>query len=223
MPQLGQRSGFFMPQTLVLLLALCYTLGMNQLPIAKRIQILNMLVEGSSMRSVIVSLESRLTPSPNSWLTRVRPAYAFTMRWFRMFPSDTCRRTNSGSFCYAKEKNIPHAKEALAEAGSVWTWTALDSDSKLIIDWLVTPGQDAVYGLEFLDRVRSRLGSRVQLTTDGHAAYLEAVEGAFGGDVDFAQLVKLYGPDPDIETRYSHQYASVRRCEKSPAIQTPTE
>ena len=127
------------------------------------------------------------------------------------------------SFCCAKEKNIPHAKDALAEAGSVWTWTALDSDSKLIIDWLVTPGQDAVYGLEFLDRVRSRLGSRVQLTTDGHAAYLEAVEGAFGGDVDFAQLVKPYGPDPDIETRYSHQYASVRRCEKSPAIQTPTE
>ena len=107
------------------------------------------------------------------------------------------------SFCYAKERNVARASAAPEEAGDVWTWTALDSESKLIIDWLVSPGRDAGHGLAFMDGVRERLGNRVQLTTDGHKAYLEAVEGAFGGDVDFAQLVKLYGPAPEQERRYS--------------------
>ena len=90
------------------------------------------------------------------------------------------------SCAYVKEKNVLGATAASSEAGNVWTCTALDSDSKVIIDWLVTPGRDAAYGLEFMDRVRSRLANRVQLTADGHAAYLEAVEGAFGEDVDYA-------------------------------------
>lgn len=107
------------------------------------------------------------------------------------------------SFCYAKERNVARATSAPEEAGDVWTWTAIDSDTKLIIDWLVSPGRDAGYGIEFLDGVRTRLAGRVQLTTDGHAAYLQAVEGAFGGDVDFAQLVKIYGPVPDTDRRYS--------------------
>jgi IS1 family transposase len=74
----------------------------------------------------------------------------------------------------------------------VWTWTGLDSESKLMVSWLVG-GRDSDYAIEFMDDLRSRLENRVQLTTDGHKAYLEAVEGAFGGDVDYAQLVKLYG------------------------------
>ncbi len=94
------------------------------------------------------------------------------------------------SFCYSKQKNVPENK--IGEAGSVWTWTALDSDSKLIISWLVG-GRDSDYAIEFMDDLRKRLENRVQLTTDGHKAYLEAVEGAFGGDVDYAMLIKLYG------------------------------
>ena len=109
------------------------------------------------------------------------------------------------SFCYAKAKNVPTAKKAPSYAGDVWIWTALDADSKLIVSWLVG-GRDAEYANEFMQDVAGRLANRVQLTTDGRYAYLDAVEGAFGADVDFAQLVKLYGassPAKDAQTRYS--------------------
>ena len=98
---------------------------------------------------------------------------------------------------------MPVAIAVPEKAGDVWTWTALDPDSKLIISYLIG-GRDSGYALEFLDDVRSRLATRVQLTTDGHRAYLEAIEDAFGDDVDLlAQLVKLYGPSPEQEHRYS--------------------
>lgn len=106
------------------------------------------------------------------------------------------------SFCYAKAKNLPTAKSVPFGAGDIWTWTALDADSKLIISWLVG-GRDAEYANEFMQDVASRLANRVQLTTDGLHAYLDAVERAFGVDVDFAQLVKLYGQAPDAEKWYS--------------------
>ena len=102
------------------------------------------------------------------------------------------------SFCYAKPA-IP----APEEAGDVWTWTGIDADSKLIINWLVSPGRDGGYALEFMDGLRNRLANRVQLTTNGHGAYLAAVEGAFGGDVDYARLIKIYGPVLEEGRRYS--------------------
>ena len=107
------------------------------------------------------------------------------------------------SFTFAKQRNAATAKGVVDHAGDTWTWTAIDADSKLIASWLVG-GRDGEYALAFMDDLRSRLASRVQLTSDGHRAYLEAVEGAFGGDVDYAQLVKLYGPAPDaFKGRYS--------------------
>ena len=108
------------------------------------------------------------------------------------------------SFCYAKEKNVARAKAAPKGAGDVWTWTAIEADSKLIVSWEVGDRTSAT-AIEFMDDLRERLANRVQLTTDGHKAYLEAVEGAFGGDVDYAQLVKLYGPTEGkgSEKRYS--------------------
>ncbi|HYJ28979.1 MAG TPA: IS1 family transposase, partial [Allosphingosinicella sp.] len=87
-------------------------------------------------------------------------------------------------------------------AGDTWTWTALDADSKLIVSYLVG-GRDAEYAMWFMDDLASRLANRVQLTSDGHKAYLEAVEGAFGCDVDYAQLVKMYGPTITAPGRYS--------------------
>ncbi len=107
-----------------------------------------------------------------------------------------------GLSSYAKAKNVPTAKSAAEGAGDIWTWTALDADSKLIVSWLVG-GRDAQYANEFMSDVADRLANRVQLTTDGHLEYLDAVEGAFGADVDFAQLVKLYGTAPDAVKRYS--------------------
>ena len=107
------------------------------------------------------------------------------------------------SFCYTKKKNVATAKDAPEGAGDVWTWAAIDTDTKLIVSYLVG-GRDSEYAMEFMDDLRSRLANRVQLTTDGHKAYLEAVEGAFGADVDYAQLVKMYGASPDsAKGRYS--------------------
>lgn len=107
------------------------------------------------------------------------------------------------AYCYAKAKNVGSAKAAPDGAGDVWTWTALDADSKLIVGDLVG-GRDAEYANAFMLDVAERLTSRVQLTTDGHRAYLEAVEGAFGADVDYAQLVKMFGAVPDgTRGRYS--------------------
>jgi IS1 family transposase len=107
------------------------------------------------------------------------------------------------SFTYAKAKNVAKAKKAPIEAGDTWTWTAIEADTKLLVSWLVG-GRDSDYAMAFMDDLRSRLANRVQFTSDGHKAYLEAVEGAFGGDVDYAQLVKLFGAAPEsMKGRYS--------------------
>ncbi len=104
---------------------------------------------------------------------------------------------------------MENAKSAPEEAGDVWTWTALNADSKLIVSYLVG-GRDSGYALEFMDDVAKRLANRVQLTTDGHKAYLEAIEDAFGGDIDYAQLVKLYGAAPEsFKGRYSPAHSLV--------------
>lgn len=108
------------------------------------------------------------------------------------------------SFCYAKAKNVATAKAAPDGAGDVWTWTAIDADTKLMVSYFVGDhgGESAMI---LMDDLRARLSNRVQLTTDGHKTYLEAVEGAFGADVDYAQLVKLYGEQggKGSEVRYS--------------------
>lgn len=107
------------------------------------------------------------------------------------------------SFVYSKQKNVAKAKRLDLAYGDVWTWTGLDADSKLIVSWLVG-GRDGDYALAFMDDLAKRLANRVQLTSDGHKAYLEAVEGAFGGNIDYAMLVKMYGAAPEsAKGRYS--------------------
>jgi IS1 family transposase len=107
------------------------------------------------------------------------------------------------SFTYAKAKNVEAAKAAPEGADDTWTWTAIDADSELIVSWLVG-GRDGGYAAAFMEDVASRLANRVQLTTDGHQAYLEAIDGAFGINVDYAMLMKVYGTDPSVpQGRYS--------------------
>ena len=106
------------------------------------------------------------------------------------------------SFCYGKDKNLPEDKKGIFGYGSVWTWTALDADTKLICSWMVG-NRDAVAARAFVQDLAGRLANRIQLTTYGHKVYLEAVAEAFGHDVDYAMLVKLYGEDMQGETRYS--------------------
>ena len=106
------------------------------------------------------------------------------------------------SFTYAKQKNVAQAKAAPDGAGDTWTWTALDADSKLIVSWLIG-GRDVGTATEFVQDLAGRLANRVQLTSDGHRAYLSAVEDAFGSNVDYAMLVKHYGDAPEGQRRYS--------------------
>jgi hypothetical protein len=107
------------------------------------------------------------------------------------------------SFTAAKQKNVANMKAPVAGAGDTWTWTAIEADTKLLITWLVG-GRDSDYAMAFMDDLRDRLANRVQLTSDGHRAYLEAVEGAFGGDVDYAMLIKMFGAAPEAaKGRYS--------------------
>jgi IS1 family transposase len=124
----------------------------------------------------------------------------------RVFRDLPCRRIQVDeiwSFVYAKQKNVARAKAAPEWAGDVWTWTAIDAETKLVPSWLVG-GRDAEYAMAFMDDLASRLARRVQITSDGHSAYLQAVEGAFGADVDYAMLVKLYGTAPEsAKGRYS--------------------
>ena len=123
------------------------------------------------------------------------------------------------SFCHAKEKNVASAKAAPEGAGDVWTWTAIDADTKLIVSYFVGD-RSGPSAMVLMDDLRARLANRVQLTTDGHRAYLEAVEGAFGGDVDYAQLVKMYGPTASAPVATAPLSAPASR--RSPARATPT-
>lgn len=106
------------------------------------------------------------------------------------------------SFCYAKQKNVGTAKAAPMDAGDVWTWTALDADTKLMVTYAVGDRTIAT-ARPFMEDLCARLSNRVQITSDGHRAYVQAVGEAFGADADFAQLVKLYGPAPGPAGRYS--------------------
>lgn len=176
---------------------------MNKLPLQKRVQILSMLCEGSSMRSISRVVDVSFNTVSKLLEEAGEAALEMHDEMMRGVKASRIQCDEIWSFNYCKEKNVKTAKAAPEGAGDVWTWTALDSDSKLIVSYFVgdRSGQAAI---ALMDDLRSRLANRVQLTTDGHKAYLEAVEGAFGADVDYAMLVKLYGQGAaGPETRYS--------------------
>ena len=178
---------------------------MNRLTSAKRIQILNMLVEGMSMRATSRVAEVSINTVTKLMVEAGEACAAYHDETVRDVTASKVQCDEIWAFCYAKEKNVAKAKAAPRGAGDVWTWTGLDSDSKMILSWEVGDRSGAT-AIEFMDDPRSRLPNRVQLTTDGHKAYLEAVEGAFGGDVDFAQLVRLYG-EPTGKQGHERKYS----------------
>lgn len=176
---------------------------MNKLPSAQRAAILTLLCEGSSLRAITRITGVSLDTVTKLLINAGRTCQAFHDEAVRNVRAKRVQCDEIWSFTYAKQENVETAKAALEAAGDVWTWTALDADSKLIVSWLVG-GRDAEYGAAFMQDVAGRLASHVQLTTDGHKAYLDAVEGAFGADVGYAQLVKLYGaPSDSAKGRYS--------------------
>lgn len=169
---------------------------MNRLTSADRARILHLLCEGSSIRTV-----TRLTGASKNTVTKLlidagKACAAYHNEHVRDLGSKRVQVDEIWSFTYSKQKNAATAKGVVDHAGDTWTWTALDADSKLLIGWLVG-GRDSEYAGAFIADVASRLTNRVQLTSDGHRAYLGAVEDAFGGDVDYAQIVKIYGAVPE--------------------------
>lgn len=177
-------------------------MGMNKLPLAKRTQILAMLCEGSSMRSISRVADVSINTVSKLLVEAGEACLAIHDETVRNVKASRIQCDEIWSFCHAKQKNVATAKATPEGAGDVWTWTAIDADTKLIVSYNVDDrsGEGA---MDLMDDLRARLANRVQLTTDGHKAYLEAVEGAFGADVDFAQLVKLYGPTITAPGRYS--------------------
>lgn len=176
--------------------------GMNKLPVEKRVQILSLLVEGSSLRSI-----SRVCGVSINTVTKLLVDAGMACATFHdeMVRNVAAKRVQCDeiwSFCYAKDKNVRGAKKAPDGAGNIWTWTALDSDSKLMVTWWAGDRSSST-GVVFLRDLQSRLSNRIQLTTDGHGAYLEAAAHTFGDDVDFAQLIKIYKETPHAPGRYS--------------------
>ncbi len=198
---------------------------MRKLDTAKRAQILGMLVEGMSMRAASRIAKVSINTVTKLMVEAGEACAAHHDEAVRNVTSSKVQCDEIWAFCYAKDKNVAKAKAAPEGAGDVWTWTALDSDSKMILSYEVGDRSSAT-AIEFMDDLRSRLSNRVQLTTDGHNAYLEAVEGAFGGDVDYAQLVKLYG-EPTGRKGHERKYSPSectgtlkRRVEGNPDIKS---
>ena len=176
--------------------------GMNKLDVSKRAQILNMRCEGSSMRAISRVVDVSINTVTKLLIDAGLACARFHDQAVHGVKAKRVQCDEIWSFCYAKAKNVPLATAAPEGAGDVWTWTALDSESKLIVSYMIG-GRDSDYAMVFMDDLRTRLATRVQLTTDGHKAYLSAVEDAFGADIDYAMLVKLYGEGPRTEARYS--------------------
>jgi IS1 family transposase len=175
---------------------------MNKLPAEKRTQILHLLVEGNSLRAAARLADVSFNTTAKLFVDAARACADYQDRTLRDLKCKRIQLDEIWSFVYAKQKNVPGAKSAPANAGDVWTWVAIDADSKLVPSWRIGD-RSSQTAIAFTDDLASRLATRVQITTDGHRAYLEAIEGSFGADVDYAMLVKIYGADAAGEKRYS--------------------
>src|ERR1700677_1160188 len=167
-------------------------LGMKQLSTSDRARILHLLCEGMAIRAIC-----RITGVPKNTVAKLLEDVGKVCMVYHdeHVRNLTCKRLKvdeAWAFIYAKQKNVPTAKAAPEGAGDVWTWVAMDADTKLVAGYFVG-GRDGECAKWFIDDVAKRVANRVQLTSDGLKAYLEAVEGAFGADIDYAMLVKLYG------------------------------
>ncbi|MBL8999987.1 MAG: DDE-type integrase/transposase/recombinase [Phycisphaerae bacterium] len=186
---------------------------MNFLPMSKRLQIVSALVEGCSLRSI-----TRMVGCSINTVTKLLEDLGpiceeYHDQHVRNVRAERVQADEIWAFCYAKDKNLPESMRGQPGVGSVWTWTAIDADSKLMVSWYVG-GRDAGCAIRFMRDLAGRLGNRVQLTTDGHAVYERAVESSFGWNVDYAMLVKQYGEPREKESRYSP-------CECIGAVKTP--
>jgi IS1 family transposase len=191
---------------------------MNRLSPEKRAQIVSALVEGCSIRST-----SRMTGASKNTIVKLLEELGTACAEYldKALVNLPCKRVQCDelwSFVYCKQKNLTQEIAEARIAGDVWTWVAIDADTKLICSWTI--GQrDPRTAHEFMNDLASRLSSRVQLTTDGLKTYLAAVDEAFGTNIDYAQLVKIYGADVEGQKRYSP--AECIGCKREAVAGTP--
>jgi IS1 family transposase len=175
---------------------------MNRLPKEKQVRIVAALVEGNSLRST-----SRMTDTAINTVIKLlvdlgKACDAYQHKTLVNLPCERVQVDEIWSFVGMKAKNVPKERKDEFGIGDVWTWTAIDADTKLVPSWHVG-ARDAESAAQFISDLASRLAKRVQLTSDGHKPYLRAVEDSFGSEIDYAVLIKLYGTDPNGEKRYS--------------------
>jgi IS1 family transposase len=178
-------------------------MGMNKLNTDERVQIIRCLVEGNSINSTC-----RITGRSKHTVLNL---LAYMGEACQKFHEDKVRGIAAKrmqvdeiwNFCHCKQKNVPAEKQGQLGVGDVWTWVGIDADTKLIVSYVVG-GRTREWAQAFTDDIADRVITRFQLTSDGHRSYLEAVENTFGGDVDYAQLIKVYGNEKrDAQARYS--------------------
>lgn len=175
---------------------------MNRLDRTKQAQVIAVLVEGTSVNATV-----RMTGTAKHTILKLLADLGNACAEYqdKTLRNLTCKRIQCDEiwqFCYAKDKNVPVEKRGQFGYGDVWTWVAMDADTKLAVSWALGL-RDAGTAQAFIQDLAVRLAHRVQLTTDGLRIYLNAVEDAFGADIDYAMLVKLYGNDRDREATYS--------------------
>jgi IS1 family transposase len=176
--------------------------SMNKLSTAKRAQIVSMMVEGNSLRSITRMTGASINTVSKLLVDLGNACAKYHDEHVRHLATKRVEADEVWTFCYARRENVPDDKRGLLGFGDVWTWVGLDPDSKLVVSW--TCGRrNADTAYEFMHDLASRLANRVQLTTDGLHAYLAATDSAFGTDIDYARLIKVYGSDPNAERRYA--------------------
>lgn len=175
---------------------------MNKLSTAKRVQIVKALVEGNSLRSVTRMVGVSINTVTKLLVDLGSACEAFHDERVRNVNARRVQADEIWSFCYARNANVPEEYKGVFGFGDLWTWVGQDADSKLVLSWHVGR-RDAQTAYPFMHDLAARLTSRVQLTTDGLHAYLEATDSAFGTDIDYARLIKVYGSDPAAEKRYT--------------------
>jgi IS1 family transposase len=182
-----------------------YNLGMNRLPVAKRAQILSLLCEGVSMRAVSRLVDCSINTVTRELIQAGEACADYHDRTVRGVTSKRIQCDEIWSFVGMKDKTAKRKDIKGFGLGDVWTWTAIDADSKICVSWYIG-NRDAGAAYELMMALQDRLANRVQLTTDGHKSYLSAIAGAFGTTgIDYATLVKVYGPDTNEAN--AHRYS----------------
>jgi IS1 family transposase len=175
---------------------------MNRLTTSKRAQIVKALVEGNSLRSTTRMVGCSINTVTKLLVDLGTACEAFHDSFVRNVPSQRVQCDEIWCFCYARKENLPDELKGEFGYGDLWTWVGQDADSKLVLAWHVGR-RDSQTAYPFMQDLASRVSTRVQLTTDGHHAYLETTDVAFGASIDYARLIKVYGSDPKAERRYA--------------------